>query len=104
MGAVPVQREGRQPSLGAVDVGPSVEAVSTAYNLWYDATSVDGHHGVTCWISHGPRADDLTFDPKPGDGVLVGDDGEEPCPARVVARDQDRVTLLVSIGDVSTLA
>ncbi len=82
----------------------SIMAVSTAYDLWYDATTVDGHLAVTCWISHGPRANDLTFDPKPGDRVLVGDDEEEPLPARVVARDRDRVMLQVSIGDVSAVA
>ncbi|MGI8756266.1 MAG: hypothetical protein ACR2MB_10495 [Acidimicrobiales bacterium] len=78
--------------------------MSTAYDLWYDATTVDGHLGVTCWISHGPRADDPTFDPKPGDRVLVGDDEEEPLPASVVGRDRDRVTLQVSIGNVSAVA
>ena len=74
---------------------------STAYDLWYDATTVDGHLGVTCWISHGPRADDPQFDPQPGDVVVVGDHQEAPLSARVVSRDGDRVTVRLAIAGVS---
>lgn len=82
----------------------SIEAVTTAYDLWYDATTVDGHLGVTCWISHGPRADDPQFVPQAGDVVVVGDDEEEPLSARVVRRDGDRVTVQLAIADVSAVA
>ena len=82
----------------------TIEAVSTVYDLWYDATTVDGHLGLTCWISHGPRADDPGFDPHPGHRVLVGDDEEEPLPARVVSRDGDRLTLQVALADASAVA
>lgn len=82
----------------------SMEAVSPTYDLWYDATTVDGHLAVTCWISHGPRADDLQFDPQPGDVVVVGDDEEAPLSARVVSRDGDRVTVQVAIAGVSAVA
>jgi hypothetical protein len=86
-------------------MSPTLEVVSTAYDLWHDATSVDGHLGVTCWISHGPRAADPAFDPRPGDWVLVGDDEEEePLPARVVGRDRDRVTVQVAIADITAVA
>lgn len=76
----------------------SIEVVSIAYDLWYDATTVDGDLGVMCWISHGPRADDSAFDPQPGDRVLVGDDEEKPLPASVVSRDGDRVALRVAVA------
>lgn len=76
----------------------------TTNDLWYDATTVDGHLGVTCWISHGPRADDPGFDPQPGDRVLVGDDEEEPLRARVVSRDGDRLNLQVALADASAVA
>lgn len=82
----------------------SMESVSNTYDLWYDATTVDGHLGVTCWISHGPRADDPRFDPQPGDVVVVGDDEEDPLSARVVSRDGDRVTVQVAVVGVSAVA
>ena len=82
----------------------SIVTVSAPYDLWYDATTVDGHLGVTCWISHGPRAEDPRFDPQPGDVVVVGDDEEEPLSARVVNRDGDRVTVHLAIAGVSAVA
>jgi hypothetical protein len=63
------------------------------YDLWYDATTVDRDLVVDCWISHGPRAGDATFDPQPGDAVSVGDDEEPSLPAQVVRRLGDRVTV-----------
>jgi hypothetical protein len=74
-----------------------VSVGSSTYDLWYDATSVGADLVVECWISHGPRADDSTFDPKVGDRVSVGDDEEPPMRARVVRRDGDRVAVQVDI-------
>jgi hypothetical protein len=64
-----------------------VEATTGAYDLWYDATTVGSDLVVECWISHGPRAGDPAFDPRPGDRVTVGDDGEAPLRAQVVRRE-----------------
>lgn len=81
---------------------PTIDLVeSGGYDLWYDATTVGADLVVECWISHGPRADDPTFDPRPGDGVSVGDDEEAPFRARVVRRDGDRVAVQVELADAS---
>ena len=61
------------------------------YDLWYDATTVDAELCVETSISHGPRAFDPSFDPQPGDWVVVGDDDEPPCRARVSRRFGNRV-------------
>jgi hypothetical protein len=50
----------------------------TAYDLRYDPNGVGGDLVVETWISHGSRANDPSFDPQPGDRVLVGDDEESP--------------------------
>lgn len=76
----------------------SMTIVDGPYDLWYDATTVDRHLRVACWISHGPRADDDGFDPQPGDVVLLGDDEEPPLSARVLRREGDGVTVQVSIA------
>ena len=68
------------------------------YDLWYDATSVGADLVVETWISHGPRASDTTFDPRPGDWLLVGDDEEPPCRARVIRRDGNRVWTQLDLG------
>ena len=67
------------------------------YDLWYDATTVGGDLVAYCWISHGPRRDDPSFDPQPGDMVSVGDDDEPPMQARVIRRDGDRVAVQVEL-------
>ena len=71
---------------------------TTDYDLWYDATSVGADLVVETWISHGPRASDVTFDPRPGDWLLVGDDEEPPCRARVIRRDGNRVRTQLDLG------
>jgi hypothetical protein len=78
-----------------------VSVGSSTYDLWYDATSVGSDLVVECWISHGPRATDETFDPQPGDQVQVGDDEEPPLLARVVRRKGDRVAVQVQVADAS---
>ena len=75
---------------------------SSGYDLWYDATSVDGDLVVETWISHGPRASDPAFDPQPGDWLLVGDDEESPCRARVTRRSGNRVWVQLELGLVGT--
>lgn len=82
----------------------TMASVNCGYDLWYDATTVGGDLVVDCWISHGPRADDPSFVPSPGDQVLVGDDEEEPLSARVVHRDGDRVTVQVELSGASAVA
>lgn len=60
-------------------------------DLYFDPNEVDGALVVECWISHGPRADDPTFDPQPGDALTVSDDEQPAEPARVVRRDGNKV-------------
>ena len=43
------------------------------FDLRYYPNDVDADRIVECWISQGPRADDL-FDPQPGDSIRAGDD------------------------------
>ena len=80
---------------------------SSRYDLWYDATSVGADLVVETGISHSPRANDAAFDPRPGDWLLVGDDEEPPCRARVIRRDGNRVWTQLELGllaDVSSCA
>ena len=71
--------------------------VIETFDLEYDPNEVGGDMVVECWISHGPRAGDATFDPQPGDWVSVGD-GEEPVRrARVVRRDGNRVWVQMNL-------
>jgi len=74
---------------------------AAAYDLWYDANTVGADLVVVCWISHGPRAADSGFDPRPGDFLTIGDDEEPALRARVVRRDGDRVTVQVQLADAS---
>lgn len=74
----------------------------STYDLWFDANAVDGEMVVDCWISHGPRAVDERFDPRPGDLLTIGDGEEPPIPGRVLARDGDRVTVRVDLGTQGT--
>ena len=79
-----------------------MDCVKTAdYDLWYDATSVGADLVVETWISHGPRAEDPTFDPQPGDWVSVGDDEEPPCRGRVTRRDANKVWVQLDLGLVT---
>lgn len=82
----------------------SIVSMSTTYDLWYDANTVGADLVVVCWISHGPRAADSTFDPVPGDTVVIGDDEEAPRRARVVRRDDDRVSVQVELSGASAVA
>lgn len=74
-----------------------VSVESSTYDLWYDATTVGADLVVECWISHGPRAADETFDPQPGDFLVVGDGDEPPLRARVLRRNADRVAVQIDL-------
>lgn len=74
---------------------------TTAYDLWYDATAVGADLVVETWISHGPRASDQSFDPQPGDWVLVGDD-EEPTVQSVTCRNANHVWVQLELGLVTS--
>jgi hypothetical protein len=75
---------------------------SSRYDLWFDATSVGADLIAETWISHGPRSDDPTFDPRVGDWVDVGDDEEPPYRGRVTRRKGNRVWVQLDLGLVST--
>ena len=77
---------------------------SPAYDLWYDANTVGADLVVETWISHGPGASDESFDPRPGDWVLLGDDEEAPQRARVVRRDGNRVWAQIALPAMSAPA
>ena len=77
---------------------------SPAYDLWYDANTVGVDLVVETWISHGPRARDASFNPRPGDWVLLGDDEEAPQQARVIRRDGDRVSAQIALPAMSAPA
>jgi hypothetical protein len=68
-----------------------------SYDLWYDATSVGGDLVTDTFIHLGPRAEDASFDPQPGDVLLAGDDDEPPVPATVVRRYDDRVWIRLEL-------
>jgi hypothetical protein len=68
-----------------------------SFDLLYDPNDVGGDLVVECWISQSPRADDSSFDPRPGDWVMAGDEEEAPLRARVVRRDGDRVWLQLEL-------
>ena len=71
---------------------------SDANDLRYDANGVGADLVVETWISHGPRASDATFDPQPGDWLVVGDDEEPPVRSRVVRRDGNRVWVQLDLS------
>ena len=68
------------------------------YDLWFDPNSVVGDLVAEGWISHGPRADDASFDPAPGDWLTVGDGDETPLEAQVINRDDDRVSVQIQLS------
>lgn len=76
---------------------------AVTYDLWYDATTVDAELGVETSISSGPRAADVSFDPQPGDWVLVGDDDEPPLRAQVLRRSGNRVWVHLELALTSAV-
>jgi|GEM_PF-2829115 len=77
--------------------------VSRAYDLWFDANSVDASMIVDTFIAHGPRADDAAFDPQVGQTITVGDGDEPPTLARVIERDGDRVRVQIDVRSVAVI-
>jgi hypothetical protein len=71
--------------------------VSASPDLVFDPNDVGPDCVVECWISQGPRAADDTFDPEPGDRLVVIDEDGETLTARVVSRDGNRVWVQVEI-------
>jgi hypothetical protein len=96
-----------QPSAGFGSGDASVTSADQSptrrapFDLWYDGHLVGGDLAVECWISHGPRSTDPTFDRRAGDSVTVGDEDEPPLPAQVIDREGDRVRLQVHLSSTA---
>ena len=90
--------------LGCAGMSRTIVEMGDRYDLWYDAATVGRELQVTCWISHGPRSEDPTFQPRPGDVVVLGDDEEPPLTANVVSRDGDRLVVQVLIAEAAAVA
>ena len=63
----------------------------TEHDLSYDPNEVGRDLVVDCWISQGPRAIDVMFDPQPSDWVIAGDGEVAPRRVRVTRREGNRV-------------
>lgn len=77
--------------------------MSTNADLSYDPNEIGPDCVVECWISHGPRADDASFDPQPGESVSLIDDDDEPLRGRVVRREGNVVWVQVILPAVVSL-
>lgn len=62
-------------------------------DLLFDADQVDADLIVTCRLSEGPRRDDPTFQPRPGDALCVDDGAGSPLPAVVLRCSADDVVI-----------
>lgn len=71
--------------------------VSMQPDLVFDPNDVGPDCVVECWISQGPRAGDVSFDPQPGARVTVIDEDGETLTGRVVGREGNRVWVRVDI-------
>ena len=71
-------------------------------DLVFDPNDVGLHCVVECWISQGPRANDSSFDPRPGDRVTLVDEDCETLRGRVTSRDGNRVWVQVEIPGLMT--
>ncbi len=77
-----------------------MEAMSVTADLLYDPNEIGPDCVVECWISHGPRADDSSFDPQPGQMVSLIDDDGEPLRGRVFRREGNVVSVQVILPEV----
>ena len=66
-------------------------------DLLYDPNEVGADLVVACLISQGPRVDDPTFDPQPGDVLLATDDDGEDLQGQVVRRAGNLVWLRLNV-------
>ncbi len=73
------------------------------YDLRYDPNEVGPDLVVECRLPSSPRAGDATFNPVPGDVVMVGDDEEVPLQGRVVRRSGDLVWVQVHLPTAVSL-
>ncbi len=71
------------------------------FDLRYDPNEVGADMVVECWISHGPRSDDGSFQPVVGDWLWVGDDEVPPRRARVTKRDDNRVWVQMQLAHLA---
>lgn len=72
-------------------------SMTVSADLVFDPNDVGPDCVVECWISQGPRADDSSFDPCPGDRVTLVDEDRETLGGRVTGRDGNRVWVQVEI-------
>lgn len=73
-------------------------ACMTRADLVFDPNDIVGPGNVVeCWISQGPRADDASFDPRPGDLVTLTDEDGATLRGRVTSRDGNRVWVQTQI-------
>lgn len=77
-----------------------MRCMSAKADLLYDPNGIGPDCVVECWISHGPRADDRSFDPRPGDQVSLIDDDDEPLRGRVFRREGNVVWVQVHLPAV----
>jgi hypothetical protein len=87
----------KTPPTTAEADGYTESIMNQPYDLWYDANAVGADLVVETWISHGPQRENASFNPQPGDRVMVGDDEEAPLPARVIKRLENRVWVQVDL-------
>lgn len=66
-------------------------------DLIYDPNEVGSDLVVACLISQSPRAEDDSFDPRPGDVLLATDDDGEDFHGRVVRRQGNVVWIQLDL-------
>ena len=75
--------------------------VATA-DLIYDPNEVGADLVAACLVSQSPRADDPSFDPKPGDVLMATDVDDEILSARVVRREGNLIWIQLDIPGLLT--
>jgi len=70
----------------------------TAADLIYDPNDVGPDLVVACLVSQSPRAEDPSFDPRPGDILTATDVDGEDLRARLVRRDGNLIWVQLDIS------